>query len=73
MGYLTGDYLDEAVNTERADFDFTENALLGDAAESDIVEAAVEFIRAYLKDDLDKVAREKRNQIDNFVQAKCPQ
>ena len=73
VGYLTGDYLDEAVNTERADFDFTENALLGDAAESDIVEAAVEFIRAYLKDDLDKVAREKRNQIDNFVQAKCPQ
>ena len=73
VGYLTGDYLDEVVNTERADFDFTENALFGDTAESDIVEAAVEFIRAYLKDDLDKVAREKRNQIDNFVQAKCPQ
>lgn len=73
VGYLAGDYLDKAVNTERADFDFTENALLGEAGEAEIVDAAVEFIRAYLKDDLDKVAREKRSQIDNLVKAKCPQ
>lgn len=73
VGYLTGDYLDKAVNIERADFDFTESALMGESGEAEIVDAAVEFIRAYLKDDLDKVACEKRKQIDNLVKAKCPQ
>lgn len=70
---MTGDYLDKAVNIERADFDFTESALMGESGEAEIVDAAVEFIRAYLKDDLDKVACEKRKQIDNLVKAKCPQ
>lgn len=73
VGYLSGEYLDEAVNTERSDFDFTDGPLFGDAKETEIVDAAVKFISDYLQDDLTKVACEKKSQIDMLVKAKRPQ
>lgn len=73
VGYLAGDYLDEAVNTERSDFDFSDGPLFGDTREPEIVEAAVEYIRAYLSDELTKVADEKKAQIDMLVKTKRPQ
>lgn len=48
VGYLAGDYLDEAVNTERSDFDFSDGPLFGNTREPEIVETAVEYIRAFL-------------------------
>lgn len=73
VGYLAGDYLDEAVNTERADFDFTDGPLLGNAGEKEIVSTAVEYIRTYLRDDLAKIAEEKKTQIDMFARSRKPQ
>ena len=73
IGYLGGDYLDEAVNTERSDFDFSDGPLFGDTREPEIVETAVEYIRAYLSDELTKVADEKKSQIDMLVKTKRPQ
>ena len=73
VGYLAGDYLDEAVNTERSDFDFSDGPLLGDTKEPEIVETAVGYIRAYLSDELIKVADEKKTQIDMLVKTKRPQ
>lgn len=73
VGYLAGEYLDEAVNTERSDFDFTDGPLFGDAKESEIIDAAVEYIRIYLRDELTKVADEKKTQIDMLVKSKRPQ
>lgn len=73
VGYLAGDYLDEAVNTERSDFDFSDGPLFGDTRESEIVETAVGYIRAYLSDELTKVADEKKTQIDMLVKTKRPQ
>lgn len=73
VGYLAGDYLDEAVNVERSDFDFWDGPLFGNSKENEIIEAAVEHIRAYLADDLTKVAKEKKTQIDMLVKAKRPQ
>lgn len=73
VGYLAGDYLDEAVNTERSDFDFSDGPLLGDTREPEIVETAVGYIRAYLSDELTKVADEKKTQIDMLVKTKRPQ
>lgn len=73
VGYLAGDYLDEAVNTERSDFDFSDGPLFGDTREPEIVETAVEYIRAYLSDELTKVADEKKTQIDMLVKTKRPQ
>ena len=68
-----GDYLDGAVNTERSDFDFSDAPLIGDTNEREIVDAAVEYIRVYLGDELSKVANEKKEQIDILVQSKRPQ
>lgn len=73
VGYLAGDYLDEAVNTERSDFDFSDGSLFGDTREPEIVETAVGYIRAYLSDELTKVADEKKTQIDMLVKTKRPQ
>ncbi len=73
VGYLVGDYLDGAVNTERSDFDFSDAPLIGDTNEREIVDAAVEYIRVYLGDELSKVANEKKEQIDILVQSKRPQ
>ena len=70
VGYLAGDYLDDAVNTERSDFDFSDGPLFGETKEPEIVETAVECIRTYLSDELTKVADEKKNQIDMLVKAK---
>lgn len=73
VGYLAGEYLDKAVNTERSDFDFLDGSLFGNTKESEIVEAAVEHIRSYLSDDLNKVADEKKATIDMLVKTKRPQ
>lgn len=73
VGYLAGDYLDATVNTERSDFDLTDEPLLGNAGEPEIVDTAIQFIRAYLMEDLSKIADEKKTQIDMLVKAKHPQ
>lgn len=73
VGYLAGDYLDETVNTERSDFNFSDGPLFGDSKESEIVETAVEYVRAYLSDDLTKIADEKKTQIDMLVKTRRPQ
>ena len=65
--------MNEAVNTERSDFDFSDGSLFGDAREPEIVETAVGYIRAYLSDELTKVADEKKTQIDMLVKTKRPQ
>lgn len=76
VGYLAGDYLDESINVERSEFEFEDLPIMGDnrgASEDEIVDAAVEMIKGYLKTDLDKVGTEKRKQIDRLVQATRPQ
>ncbi len=76
VGYLAGDYLDESINVERSEFEFEDLPVMGDnrgASEEEIVDAAVEMIKVYLKADLDKVGTEKRKQIDRLVQATRPQ
>ncbi len=76
VGYLAGDYLDESINVERSEFEFEDLPVMGDnrgASEEEIVDAAVEMIKGYLKTDLDKVGTEKRKQIDRLVQATRPQ
>lgn len=76
VGYLAGDYLDESINVERSEFEFEDLPVMGDnrgASEDEIVDAAVEMIKVYLKTDLDKVGDEKRKQIDRLVQVTRPQ
>lgn len=73
VGYLTGSYLDEAVTPERSDFNFAESQLSDNIGETEIVQAAEEFIKAYLNEDLAKIAGAKKTQIDMLVKCKRPQ
>ena len=76
VGYLAGDYLDESINIERSEFEFDDLPILGEnrpAGEEEIVDAAVEMIKAYLHDDLKKQGDEKKKQIDRLVQCSRPQ
>lgn len=73
VGYLTGDYLDSIVNTDRYEFNFLDAPLLNTINENEIVDAAIEYIRAYLSDDIQKIAAGKHKQIDNYVHYKMPQ
>ena len=76
VGYLAGDYLDESVNAERSEFVFSDIPVLGEnkaVSESEIVVTALEFIKHFLHDDLDKIAEDKRKQIDRIVESQKPQ
>lgn len=73
VGYLTGDYLDKAVDLERYEFCFEDNPILYNIDENEIVNAAISFIEAYLSDDLDQIREDKKQRIDEFVRTKKPQ
>ena len=75
VGYITSPYLDSIVNTTRTEFDFDERhgqtSLFG-VSEEDILSTAVEFVKAYLSDDLKNIDAQKRDEIDRFVAEERP-
>ncbi|MBP1564774.1 MAG: hypothetical protein J6A58_03335 [Oscillospiraceae bacterium] len=73
VGYMTGAYLDESVNSERFEFSFSEAPLLESIGERELTDAALEYIKIYLSDDLIKIKDEKKKRIDEFVRCKKPQ
>lgn len=73
IGYLTGEYLNNSVNLERSDFNFSEAPLLDSISETEMIEKVVESVNNYLQDDLEKIADEKKIQIDTLVKTKHPQ
>ncbi len=73
VGYITGEYLDAAVNVDRYEFNFVDAPLLGTISENELMDAAIEFVRTYLGEDLDRIRDAKRQQIDHFVRYKKPQ
>lgn len=74
VGYLTGKYLDRAVNTNRTSFVFDEeDTLFEGVTGKELIDAAYEYIKTYLSDDLEKIKKEKIEQIDKFVRYKKPQ
>ena len=73
VGYMAGDYLDGSVNSDRYEFNFSDAPILGSIVERDLTSAAVEYIVAYLSDDLGRIKDEKQKRIDDFVRHKKPQ
>ncbi len=73
VGYITGDYLDAAVNADRYEFNFSDAPLLETISEKELTGAALEFVRIYLGEDLDRIRDEKKRQIDHYVRYKKPQ
>ena len=73
VGYMAGDYLDQAVNSDRYEFSFSDSPLFDNLGEREITETAIEYIKIYLSDDLRKIKDEKKKRIDEFVKNKKPQ
>lgn len=73
VGYMAGDYLDKSVNADRYEFNFEDTPIIGSISEKDLTGAAVEYITAYLSDDLGRIKDEKKKRIDDFVRYKKPQ
>lgn len=70
VGYVTGSYLDGAVNTTRTGFEFDEKwaqiSLFGTGKDT-VVSTAIAFIKAYLADYLSEIEKKKKRVIDAFV------
>lgn len=73
VGYMAGEYLDKSVNADRYEFSFIDSPLFSNVEEKELTEAALEFIKLYLNDDLGKIRDEKQKRIDEFVRTKKPQ
>lgn len=74
VGYLTGDYLDSAVNTNRTAFYIDEDSnLTNTILKNDIINNSLNFIKIYLGEDLNKVKEKKKEQIDRYVRSCKPQ
>jgi len=54
---MAGEYLDQSVNADRYEFSFSDAPLFNNVEEKELIEAAVEFIKTYLSDDLGKIKR----------------
>lgn len=75
-GYLTSEYLDSIVNTSRTKFDFfdqDDQKSLLEPSKNDIIRTAVSYIKLYLTDFIDELKREKKEQIDEYVNHEHPQ
>ena len=73
VGYIAGNYLDTSVNTDRYEFSFIDAPLLNSISERELIGAAVEYITAYLSEDLGRIKEGKQKRIDDFVRYKKPQ
>lgn len=73
IGYLTGNYLDQSVNTERIRFEFSDVPLVDGIGEKDLLDSALSFIRTYLHEDLERIDSAKRERIDTYVHYHKPQ
>lgn len=73
VGYMAGEYLDQSVNADRYEFSFIDVPMFSNIEEKELAEAALEFIKLYLSDDLGKIRDEKHQRIDEFVRTKKPQ
>jgi len=74
LGCVSGDYLDQCVNSERTDFDMLEeNPLnLPDVITKNELSATVtELVKKHLADYLQKINHEKLKKIESFVQDKA--
>ena len=76
FSYLTSEYLNEMVNSERTEFNFPiedkKDMGFTDISLETITKQTVEIISAYLQKDLEIIEAEKRERIDNYIQTKAP-
>ena len=76
FAYLTSEYLNDIVNSERTDFNFPadDKTDMGftDISSDTITNQTVDIISAYLQKDLEIIEAEKREKIDNYIHTTAP-
>jgi hypothetical protein len=74
LGYVSGDYLDQCVNSERTDFDMPEENQLNFPdviARNELSAAVTEQVKTHLAGYLKKINQEKVKKIKSYVQNKA--
>jgi len=74
LGYVSGDYLDQCVNSERTDFEMPEENQLNFPdviTRNELSEAVTEQVKTHLADYLKKANQEKVKKIKSYVQDKA--
>ncbi len=74
LGYVSGDYLDQCVNSTRTDFDMTEENPFdypNVITSNELSSAVTELVKIHLDDPLKKVNQAKVKKIESFVQNKA--
>jgi hypothetical protein len=74
-GYVSGDYLDEAVNPERTSFNIErrEFGLTGDISWQDLSEAGVSRAASFLSPFTEPIKKAKEDRIEQYVRKQAPQ
>lgn len=76
FAYLTSEYLNENVNSERTEFNFPneDKTDMGftDISLATLTKKTVDIISAFLEKDLEKIEKEKRERIDQYIFTKAP-
>lgn len=77
FAYLTSEYLNEMVNSERTEFNFPseDKTQMGftDISVETLTNKTIEIISNYLKKDLEIIEKEKRERVDRYIFTKAPQ
>lgn len=74
IGYLSGEYLDNSVNSNRTAFTVgKETTLTNPITISDLLAGTLPFIELYLGDDLRKIQAKKKESINRYVNSVKPQ
>lgn len=86
-GYITGDLLDENINSERTDFSLLKEAIDDEGYEQiamenvkrkdeitakDIIKSALPIIEGYLADEISTYSTKKKERIEKYVQTRNP-
>lgn len=76
FAFLTSEYLNEMVNSERTEFNFPaeDKTDMGytDITLDTLTNKVVDIISSYLEKDLEKIEKEKRDRIDRYICTKAP-
>ncbi len=69
-GFLTSSYLDNAVNSSRINFNFEKNGQIDleqNVPEKELIDAANNYINAYLNDYINEITIQKKKRINDYV------
>jgi hypothetical protein len=76
VAYVSGDYLDKSVNTERTDFNFAKDSKdeidVFDVSKKELSQEIVNCIKEHLKENLAEIEKEKFKQFEKFASEENP-